>query len=344
MIRNFLPVGLLLSVVVLVVPLQAQRRERQEGPTNLQIYIVFDNNRPAGQQLSVQLTNASGIPVSQGFTDSSGRTVLQASGAGGYMLKISGESVPKDASESVEVTPCPAVQCTRTVYVHLKPQADAMQSTAKSGHSAVTSAAELLVPQSARKAFDQGMTAWQKKDYQQAAQKFEKAVLEYPQYERAYNNLGVMYAQLGENDKAMAAFKRAVELNDKNADADRNLARMLIRQKDYPQAEELLKKALAVQVPDASTLTMLAIAEIQDGKPDDALRDAQKVHALPHEGYSSVHYIAGAALEEKNQYTQASNEYALYLKETPNGPQAAQAKGALERLSASAGSPAPTPQ
>ena len=110
-----------------------------------------------------------------------------------------------------------------------------------------------------------------------------------------------MYAHLGQNDKAMAAFKRSVELNDKNADADRNLARLLIRQKDYPQAEDLLKKALAVQAPDAATLTMLAIAEIQDGKPDDALKDAQKVHALPHDGYAVVHYIAGEALEEKHQ-------------------------------------------
>ncbi len=205
----------------------------------------------------------------------------------------------------------------------------------------MTSAAELRAPQNARKAFDQGMTAWQKKDYQQAAEKFEKAVADYPEYDTAYNNLGVMYAHLGQNDKAMAAFKRSVELNDKNADADRNLARMLMRNKEYPQAEELLKKALTVQPPDAPTLTMLAIAEIQDGKPDDALRDAQQVHAFPHDGYAVVHYVAGEALEEKNQFAKASAEYALYLKESPNGAEAVQVKSAMARLSSSTASAAP---
>ncbi len=185
------------------------------------------------------------------------------------------------------------------------------------------------------------MTAWQKKDYQQAADKFEKAVADYPQYDTAYNNLGVMYAHLNQTDKSVAAFKRSVELNDKNADADRNLARMLIREKDYPQAEELLKKALVVQQPDASTLTMLAIAEIEDGKTDDALRDAQKVHALSHDGYAVAHYIAAEALEDKHQNAQAAAEYNLYLKESPNGPEAAQAKSALGRLSSMSSSAAP---
>jgi superkiller protein 3 len=208
----------------------------------------------------------------------------------------------------------------------------------------MTSAAELGAPPNARKSFDQGLAAWQKKDYKQAAEKFEKAVADYPQYDTAYNNLGVMYAHLGQNDKAMAAFKRAVELNDKNADADRNLARLMMREKEYSQAEELLKKSLAVEPTQAATLTMLVMAEAQDGKLDDAVKDAQKVHSLHHEGYAVVHYIAGEVLEEKHQNADAINEYNLYLKEAPNGPEAAQAKSAMERLSSPTASASPRTQ
>jgi hypothetical protein len=78
---------------------------------------------------------------------------------------------------------------------------------------------------------------------------------------------------------------------------------------------------------------MLVMAEVQDGKPDDALRDAQKVHTLPHDGYAVVHYIAGEVLEEKHEYAQAGAEYNLYLKEAPNGPEAAQVRSAVARLS-----------
>jgi len=355
MFRYLLPFRFLLLFVLFPgLSLQAQR-DRAQCPQGIdgqiQVRLKYQNNQPVDlPQLRVDLVNQTGVTVTQQFIMNGDSTNFHVSSSGVYYVKISGEGIENATSQPIEFdnleTACRGFQAS---YVYLKrtgpsAQGTSTQSVAKSDNRAVTSAAELRVPPSASKAFDQGMAAWQKKDYQQAAEKFEKAVADYQQYDTAYNNLGVMYAHLGQNDKAMAAFKRAVELNDKNADADRNLARMLIRQKDYPQAEELLKKALTVQAPDAATLTMLAITEIQDGKTDDALRDAQKVHALPHDGFAVVHYIAGEALEEKHQYAEAAAEYNLYLKEAPAGPDAAQVKSALQRLSSSTASAAPSAQ
>ncbi len=347
MIRELRPLGFVLALIFLALPLQAQRGQT-EGPTDIQVYVTFDDSRPAGQQLRVDLLNATGILMSQAFTDSSGRAILQVQSQGGYIVKVTGPGIQDGASESFEVFQCPN-HCMRQVFLRVKASAAAGESTTtqsagKSSKASVTSAAELRVPQNARKTYDQGLAAWQKGDYQQAAEKFEKAVAEYPEYDTAYNNLGVMYAHLGQNDQALAAFRRSVELNDKNADADRNLARMLMRQKDYPQAEELLKKSLSVDPTEVATLTMLVMAEVQDGKPDDALRAVQKVHALPHDGYAVVHYIAGEVLEEKHQNAEAAVEYNLYLKEAPNGPAAAQVKSALARLSNSSASAVPKTQ
>lgn len=326
-----------LAFTLLLPKLHAQRSQCVPDG-QIQVHVTTEDSRPVDMQLRVDLTGSSGNTLTQQFTDSSGQVKFHVAQDGAYYAHVSGPGIEDAVSPSVEFynlqNSCRGYQ---SVFVRVKLKPGAAQSTAQSNakapNAAITSAAELRVPQSARKSFEQGMTAWQKKDYQQAAEKFEKAVADYPQYDTAYNNLGVMYAHLNQTEKSVAAFKRSVELNDKNADADRNLARMLIRQKEYPQAEELLKKALVVQQPDASTLTMLAMAEIQDGKPDDAIRDAQKVHALSHDGYAVAHYIAAEALEEKHQNAQASAEYNLYLKESPNGPEAAQAKSALERLS-----------
>ena len=41
---------------------------------------------------------------------------------------------------------------------------------------------------------------------------------------RAYNNLGVAYAGLGENEKALAAFEKAAELGLKDANLNNNIA------------------------------------------------------------------------------------------------------------------------
>ena len=79
-------------------------------------------------------------------------------------------------------------------------------------------------------------------DFQKAAEQFEKAVSIYPAYDAAFNNLGVMYYQMNQTEKARAAFEQSVALNDRNADADRNLARILIHDGNYQRAEELAEE------------------------------------------------------------------------------------------------------
>src|SRR5664279_2915786 len=132
----------------------------------------------------------------------------------------------------------------------------------KSNAPAVTSAAELRVPSDARKAFHNGMEAWKHKDFPKAAAQFEKAISIYPQYDTAFNNLGVMYYHMNQTEKARAALERSVALNNRNADANRNLARILIYDRNFARAEDLLKKSQMVEPLNPATLTLMCVAEI----------------------------------------------------------------------------------
>jgi tetratricopeptide (TPR) repeat protein len=312
-------------------PLQAQRGQGRAVGADVQVHVTYENDRPAGQQIRLDLTNETGIPITQTFTDSDGRAVFRVDSSGVYRVKASGLEIEDTVSDPIIVTETARSQIAY-IRVKLKSQPNTVQSVSRSGTAPVTSAAQLRVPSDARKAFDKGLASWQKKDYEKAAAEFERAVALYPDYDTAYNNLGVMYAHLKQPDKAIAAFERSVQLNDKNADADRNLARMLMHQKNFARAEDLLKKSLSVQPLDPGSLTMLSIAEIENGKLDEALTDARKVHDLPHDGYAVSHFIAGQALERKHQPQDAAAEYMVYLRESPNGPEVAQVKSALDRL------------
>lgn len=317
---------------------------QRTGPTKatsaeINVRVTYDNDRPAGNQIRVDLTNETGIPIATAFTDTDGRASFRVTALGVYRAKVTGMDIEDAVSEGVVID---YPNATRMVFVRAKRKASAsegsgssVQSTGRAGSEQVTSAAQLKVPNTARKAFEKGLSEWQRQNYQKAAEEFEKAVAAYPAYDTAYNNLGVMYAHLKQPEKAMAAFERSVQLNDKNADADRNLARMVMRQKDFARAEDLLKKSLTVQPLDPGSLTMLSISEYENGKYEEALTDARKVHTLPHEGYSLSHFVAGQALERKQQYEAASTEYQVYLRESPNGPEVVQVKTALERLTAS---------
>ena len=295
------------------------------------VRVTFQNDRAAGDQIRVELVNDMGVPIGENFTDSEGRTTFHVANGGTYEVRASGTPIQGTAIERIRIED---MDKSRTVYVHATPSGPGTAATTKANVPPVTSAAELKVPMDAKRAFHKGMEAWEHNDYPKAAEQFEKAVALYPAYDTAYNNLGVMYYQMGQTDKARAAFERSVALNDKNADGDRNLARMLIHDGNYTRAQDLLKKSLMVEPLNPATLTLMCVTEIQTGDNDGALATARKVHQLPHEGYALVHEIAGQAYEREGQPQNATIEYETYLRESPNGPEAPQVRAALTRLTA----------
>jgi hypothetical protein len=311
------------QLLLLLAPMLCTAQTGMTHVTSAQLLVrvTFQDERPAGNQIRVQLLNDSEVPVGTTFTDSEGKATFHISVPGQYTVRVSGTPIQGTSSETIRIE---EMDKSRSVFVHVKPRGDASSTATKSNAPQVTSAAELRIPSDAKKAFHKGMEAWEHNDFPKAAEQFEKAVAVYPEYDTAFNNLGVMYYQLGQTERARTAFEKSVALNDKNPDADRNLSRILIHDGNYSRAEELLKKSLMVEPLNPVSLTLICVADIQTGDDDGALLNAHKVHQLPHEGYAVVHYVAGQALAE----------YETYLRESPNGAEASQVKSALTRLTA----------
>jgi Flp pilus assembly protein TadD len=306
------------------------------------VRVTYANERPAGDQIRVQLLNGAGVPLEDTFTNKDGRVSFHLSFAGPYRLEISGSPVEGKTTTEFRIEDQDKV---KTIFVVVKPKVEGTTVTStKSNAPPVTTAAELKIPADAQKAFHKGMEAWEHSDYQKAADYFQKAVALYPAYDTAYNNLGVMFYQTNQIEKAREAFEKSVSLNDKNADADRNLARILIHDGSYPRAEDLLKKSLMVEPLNPVTFTLLCVAQVESGDYEGALATARRAHQLPHEGYPLVHYVAGRALEQEGKPQEAYSEYQTYLLEAPNGAEASQVRSALARLNAGSTAGGATPQ
>ena len=325
---------IVLVVVLLTCAIAAAQTNSSNRTTNcsLEIRVTFADDRAAGDQILVELFNDSGTPVGRNFTNEDGRVTFHLNTPGMIDIRVSGSSLQGTATERVAIED---MDKSKAVFVRVRPKTDAAATAAKPNTPPVTSAADLRVPNDARKAFHKGMEAWGQDDFAKAAEYFEKAVAAFPEYDTAYNNLGVMYFRMNQPEKARAAFERSVTLNDKNADADRNLARILIHEGNWARAQDLLKKSLIVEPLNPVTLTLLCVADIEAGDDEAALATARKAHQLPHEGYALVHYVAGQALEHKGQPQAAYAEYQTYLQESPSGPEAPQVRSAMTRLSAS---------
>jgi tetratricopeptide (TPR) repeat protein len=312
----------------------AQGRSPSTAPAvcEIQVRVSYANERPVGQQIMVELLNEQSVPGLQTFTDSEGRALFHIAGGGVYRARATGTDIEQAVSDPVNIEPSDR---SAIIWLHVQQKVGAGTPT-NTSTAPVTSASELRIPADAKKSFMKGMEALYRHDYQKAAELFEKATVAYPQYDAAYDNLGATFMQLGQPGKAREAFERAVQLNDKNADADRNYARLLIADREYTRAMDLLKKSLTVDPQNPSALTLLSIVQLQSADVDGALQSALKVHQLSHEGYAVAHYIAGRAYEVKHQYQQATAEYETYLREDPNGPEIQQVRTALAHVTAMA--------
>ena len=84
--------------------------QRRSGPVNnsgvdLSIRVLFENSRPAGEQLRVQLTNQMGLPLGEMFTDSRGEARFGGIRPGVYRAKISGMGIQETTSDSFVIDP-----------------------------------------------------------------------------------------------------------------------------------------------------------------------------------------------------------------------------------------------
>ncbi len=72
------------------------------------------------------------------------------------------------------------------------------------------------------------------------------AIIANPNQSDAYNLRGLIYANLGDDVLAEESFRRALQLNPRDADAMQNFGYYLCQKKRYPEANALFGQALAV--------------------------------------------------------------------------------------------------
>src|SRR5262249_6539550 len=194
-------------------------------------------------------------------------------------------------------------------------------------------ASRLNIPASARKAYEKGGKAMKEQRWEESRAQFEIAIREYPQFDLAYNYLGIVQIQLNQTEEAQASFSKAVEINPAFAEAYRNLARITFAQRKYEETDTLLTKSLATDAQNVWALATAANVELILHKFDDAVAHARAAHSLPHTGLAGVHIVAALALEEKQKPSEALKEYQQYLAEEPSGRDASRAQEAITRLS-----------
>jgi tetratricopeptide (TPR) repeat protein len=107
-------------------------------------------------------------------------------------------------------------------------------------------AQEVSAPGAARALFADAIRAMQSQQWSRAETLLQQLISQYPDLSGPYLNLGIVYRQRNQLDKAEEAFAKAVTVNDMNIDALNQLALIKREQGDFRAAETHYLSALAV--------------------------------------------------------------------------------------------------
>ena len=322
--RDILRLTALLAFFTLC--LHAQRGAVDTTRADAVIHVTFEDDRSVPQMYRVQLFTGSRMPVAEQYTNDRGQATFSGLAAGSYLVVVSNPDI--ETSELSFV-----IGRRETVHSeYLRARRKTTADQAKSSTQGSVSAAALSVPDKARKEFDKGLAAFAKPDFPIAREHFSKAVEIYPQYSAALLNIGVICMKESKNSEGQQFFERAIAADPQNPGAYTYLARVHIMNAKYAEAEPLLNKAISITPTDAEPLTMLATSQLRSGKFEMAVATAKKVHSFPHEHYAVAHLVAAQALLEERLPELAADEFRLFLKEAPNGPNAVGARAALEQI------------
>lgn len=284
----------------------------------LRVDVVFPNGSHAGAHLHVKvLRGMNGTLVGMDSTNSSGTAEFNELDPGDYDVQVSGDDVqPGDSGGfTIEET-----RDFMSVSVTVKPAANPEQGMDIRA-SASVAAVDLNVPKPAAKEYSRAGEEMSNENWTKAISHLEKAVAIYPQYSSAYNDIGVCYGRLKQEDKQREALTKAISVNDHCVPALVNLAHLQMKENQLPDAAATLGKAMTAAPSNVEALTLLTQVDFMQGHYDQSVIDAHRAHFLAHHS-ASVHYTAASALQKENRTLEAIIELQMFLQEEPQGPRA----------------------
>jgi protein O-mannosyl-transferase len=133
----------------------------------------------------------------------------------------------------------------------------------------------------------------------------------------AHNNLGILFADRGRNEEAIAHYRKALELKPDNAEAHNNLGTLLEKMGRTDEALAHYQKALEINPNLAHVHNNLGLLFSNMGRTDEAIVNYQKALEINPE-YGDAHYNFGVLLAKTGRTDEAIVHYRKALKLNPD--------------------------
>ena len=189
-------------------------------------------------------------------------------------------------------------------------------------------------PKDARKAYAKGLRAAKKNKPDQAEQEFRKAVQVYPKYAEAWLELGEVLERGEHYPEAREAYAQSLAADPKYVYPYQQLYQIALREQNWKDLADKTDQLLHLdpyEFPNAYYFN--ALAHLQLKEYDAADKSAQQaVEADLKQANPKTHYLLGAILVQKKDWTGAAESFRAYLKAAPNATDKAYVEKALGQI------------
>lgn len=160
--------------------------------------------------------------------------------------------------------------------------------------------------------FNSGVTFYHQKEMAKAIQAYEKVNELDPNYIEAYNNLGIIYQELGDFESALKTYRRAIEINPKYEKGLNNIGILLHLKGEDEKALEAFNKVLAINPNHIESHINLGTLYKKKGQSEKGIESYRKALAInPHHG--ETHYNLGLLYEQVGKVESAIHHYQQFV-------------------------------
>jgi len=184
--------------------------------------------------------------------------------------------------------------------------------------------------------FKEGAALSDEGKFDEAIAKFNEVLVDVPKCGECFVNIGQVYTQKKEYDKAEEAYKKAIDLAPNSPDPYNGLANIYNAQKKFKEAGEMSAEAgkRAAAVPGGASAGALYNQGVIAWNANDfpKAQEAFAAAVAADANHAESHFMLGRVYLNLGKLADAAKEFETYVKIAPNGPNAKEAATNREML------------
>jgi Tfp pilus assembly protein PilF len=300
--------------------------------------LVFPSGQRADIRLKVKLESfgAGDLTV---ISDVNGNFGFQSLRPGSYTVVIDGGDHFESERETVLVESGTVSGRRTTGIIPInRPFVVQVYLRSRSGPTAtktgVLNAALAAAPKRAADLYHQALDSSAKGNHEQAVSELKQALVFYPGFALAMNELGVQYLKMGQPEKAIDPLRDVLQIEPDNFIARLNYGIALIESKKPAEAEVQLRMAVNKNDNSWQAHMYLGVSLIALRRLDDAEQELLRALTVGGPRLGLPRYWLGGIYWRRGEYQRAATELEKYLESAPNAPNAVKVRGTIKELRA----------